>query len=329
MRSIPAAAGWAALCGALVLGATPAAAADAAYPAKPVHLIVGFPPGGGTDILARILAQRLGDAWGQSVVVENRPGASATIAANVVAHAPADGYTLSMGQLTPNAIAPALLANTGYDAAKDFTPIVLVGTSPNVLVVGTALPARTVGELVAQGKGRGKPFTYASSGPGSLQHIAAELFRSMAGIEMLHVPYKGSGQAVIDVISGQVDMNFDSIPATAQHIKSGKLRALAVTGSRRAGGGLEDVPTIAESGFPGYDLTTWWGLFAPAGTPSAVVKRIHDDTAAILALPEVRERFAAVGVEPGGGTRDEFAAYVRQEIGKYDKLVKQLDIKVE
>jgi len=328
MRSVAAALAWiAALCGALVLGSPPAAAQ--AYPAKPVHLIVGFPPGGGTDILARLLAQRLGDAWGQSVVVENRPGASATIAANVVAHAAPDGYTLSMGQLTPNAIAPALYGNLAYDALKDFTPIVLVGTSPNVLVVSPALPVRSVSELVARAKAGGKPLTYASSGPGSLQHIAAELFRSMANVPLLHVPYKGSGQAVIDVMSGQVDLNFDSIPATAQHIKSGKLRAVAVTGAARAGGGLEDVPTIAESGFPGYDLTTWWGLFAPAGTPGAVVKRIHDDTVAILKLPEVRERFATVGVEPGGGTSDEFAAYVRQEVAKYDKLVKQLDIKVE
>jgi tripartite-type tricarboxylate transporter receptor subunit TctC len=328
MRSMPAALAWiAALCGALALGAPPAAAQG--YPAKPVHMIVGFPPGGGTDILARLLAQRLSDAWGQSVVVENRPGASATIAANVVAHAPPDGYTLSMGQLTPNAIAPALYGNLTYDATRDFTPIILVGTSPNVLVVTPTLPARTLAELVALGKGGGKPLTYASSGPGSLQHIAAELFRSMSGVPLLHVPYKGSSQAVIDVIAGQVDMNFDSIPATAQHIKSGKLRALAVTGAKRAGGGLEDVPTIAESGYPGYDLTTWWGLFAPAGTPAAVVKRIHDDTLAILKLPEARERFAGVGVEPGGGTSDEFAAYVRQEIAKYDKLVKQLDIKVE
>ena len=328
MRSVIAVlAAIAAVCGALALGAPPAAAQG--YPARSVRLIVGFPPGGGTDILARILAQRLGDAWGQSVVVENRPGASATIAANVVARAPADGYTLSMGQLTPNAIAPALYGNLAYDAGKDFMPIVLVGTSPNVLVVSPALPVHSVSELVARAKSGGKPLSYASSGPGSLQHIAAELFRSMAGVPLLHVPYKGSGQAVIDVMSGLVDMNFDSIPATAQHIKSGKLRALAVTGTARMGGGLEDVPTIAESGYPGYDLTTWWGLFAPAGTPAAVVKRIHDDTVAVMKLGDVRERFASVGVEPGGGTSEEFAAYVRSEIGKYDKLVKQLDIKAE
>ena len=233
-----------------------------------------------------------------------------------------------MGQLTPNAIAPALYPKLSYDALKDFTPLVLVGTSPNVLVVNPALPVRTVDELLRYGKSQPKAMTYASLGAGSLQHIAAELFRSMAGIELVHVPYKGSGQAVIDVMSGQVDMNFDSIPATIQHIRSGKLRAVAVTASRRADG-LDDVPTIAESGLAGYDLTTWWGLFAPAGTPLDVQKRIHDDTVAILRIPEVRERFAALSVEPGGGSSAEFAEYVRVEIAKYDKLVKQLNIKVE
>jgi tripartite-type tricarboxylate transporter receptor subunit TctC len=280
----------------------PVAAAAQAYPAKPVRMIVGFPPGGGTDILARILAQRLSDAWGQQVVVENRPGASATIAANAVARAAADGYTLSMGQLTPNAIAPALYPKLPYDALKDFAPIVLVGTSLNVLV---------------------------TSGAGSLQHIAAELFKSVAGIDLVHIPFKGSGQAVIDLISGQVDMNFDSIPATIQHIRSGKLRALAVTSARRAGGGLEDVPTIAESGFPGYDLTTWWGLFAPAGTPAEVLERINGETLAALRNAEVKERLAGLSVEPGGGSRAEFADYVRREIAKYGELVKRLGIKAD
>ena len=313
---------------ALVLLA-PVAAAAQAYPAKPVRMIVGFPPGGGTDILARIVAQRLSEAWGQQVVVENRPGASATIAATAVARAAADGYTLSMGQLTPNAIAPALYPKLPYDALKDFVPIVLVGTSPNVLVVHPGLPVRTVAELAAQAKAQPKPFTYATSGTGSLQHIAAELFKSVAGIDMVHVPFKGSGQAVIDLISGQVDMNFDSIPATIQHIRSGKLRALAVTSARRAGGGLEEVPTIAESGFPGYDLTTWWGLFAPAGTPGDVLERIHGETLAALGNAQVKERLASLSVEPGGGSRAEFADYVRREVAKYDELVKRLAIKAD
>jgi len=298
------------------------------YPARPVRMIVGFPPGGGTDILARIVAQKLSDAWKQQVVVENRPGASATIAASLVARSVDDGYVLSMGQLTPNAIAPAL-QKLQYDPVKDFAPIVLVGTSPNVLVVYPGLPVRTLSELVAHAKAQPKSLTYASSGAGSLQHIAAELFRSMSGLNLVHVPFKGSGQAVIDLMSGQVDMNFDSIPATIQHIRSGKLRALAVTAAKRAGGGLESVPTIAESGYPGYDLTTWWGLFAPAGTPTDVLERVNADTVAALRAGDVRERFASLSVEPGGGSRAEFADYVRAEIAKYDRIVKQLGIKAE
>jgi len=310
--------------------ALPVFASAQPYPNRPVRMIVGFPPGGGTDILARIVAQKLSETWKQQVIVENRPGASATIAASAVARSAPDGYVLSMGQLTPNAIAPALqAAKLQYDAIKDFAPIALVGTSPNVLVVYPGLPVRTLAELAAYAKAQTKSLTYASSGSGSLQHIAAELFRSMAGVELVHVPFKGSGQAVTDLVAGQVDMNFDSVPATIQHIRSGKLRALAVTAAKRAGGGLEDVPTIAESGYPGYDLTTWWGLFAPAGTPSEVLERVNADTIAALKAPEVRERFASLSVEPGGGSRVEFAGYVRAEIAKYDRIVKQLGIKAE
>ena len=298
------------------------------WPSRPVKMVVGFPPGGGTDILARIVAQKLSEAWGQPVIVENRPGASATIGANAVAKAAPDGYTLSMGQLTPNAIAPALFPKLPYDAAKDFVPIILVGTSPNVLVIHPALPAKNVAELVALAKSKPGKLTYASSGPGSLQHIAAELFKSVAGVDIVHVPFKGSGQAVIDLVSGQVDMNFDSIPAVIQQVKSGKLRAIAVTAAKRASA-FPEIPPIAESGYADYDLTTWWGLFAPAGTPAEIVNKVHRDTLAALHNAELKQRFAHLSVDPGGGTPREFADYVRQEIAKYDKLVKQLNIKVE
>jgi tripartite-type tricarboxylate transporter receptor subunit TctC len=232
-----------------------------------------------------------------------------------------------MGQLTPNAIAPALM-KLPYDAAKDFVPIILVGTSPNVLVLNPAVPAKDVAQLVALAKSRPGNLTYASSGAGSLQHIAAEMFKSVTGTDIMHVPFKGSGQAVIDLMSGQVDMNFDSIPAVIQHVKSGKLRAIAVTAAKRASA-FPEIPTIAESGYPDYDLTSWWGLFAPAGTPPEVIAKIHRDTLAALQNADVMERFAALSVDAGGGTSREFADYVRQEIFKYDALVKRLNIKAE
>jgi tripartite-type tricarboxylate transporter receptor subunit TctC len=298
------------------------------YPFKPVKMVVGFSPGGGTDILARIVAQKLSDAWGQPVIVENRPGASATIGATVVAQAAPDGYTLAMGQLTPNAIAPALFPKLPYNASRDFVPIILVGTSPNILVVNPWVAAKNVVELVGIAKAKPGKLTYASSGQGSLQHIAAEMFKSVAGVDIVHVPFKGSGQAVIDLISGQVDMNFDSIPAVIQHVKAGKLRAIAVTAAKRASA-FPEVPSIAESGYPDYDLTTWWGLFAPAGTPPEIIAKVHRDTLAVLQNAEVKERFATLSVDPGGGTSREFADYVRQEIVKYDTLVKRLNIKAE
>lgn len=317
------------LCLTLLLSSTlfPSQVAAQAYPYKPVKVVVGFSPGGGTDILARIVGQKLSETWAQPVIIENRPGASATIGANAVAQAPPDGYTLSMGQLTPNAIAPALM-KLPYDAARDFVPIILVGTSPNVLVVNPALPAKDVAQLVALAKSKPGRLTYASSGAGSLQHIAAEVFKSVAGVDIVHVPFKGSGQAVIDLMSGQVDMNFDSIPAVIQHVKSGKLRAIAVTAAKRASA-FPEIPTIAESGYPDYDLTSWWGLFAPAGTPPEIVAKIHRDTLAALQNADVKERFATLSVDAGGGTSREFADYVKQEISKYDALVKRLNIKAE
>jgi tripartite-type tricarboxylate transporter receptor subunit TctC len=233
-----------------------------------------------------------------------------------------------MGQLTPNAIAPALFPKLPYNATRDFVPIILVGTSPNLLVVNLSVPAKDVAELATLAKSKPGRLTYASSGAGSLQHIAAEMFKSVAGVDIVHVPFKGSGQAVIDLISGQVDMNFDSIPAVIQHVKAGKLRAIAVTAAKRASA-FPEVPSIAESGYPDYDLTTWWGLFAPAGTPSEIIAKVHRDTLAVLQNAEVKERFSALSVDPGGGTSREFAEYVRQEIAKYDTLVKRLNIKSE
>ena len=314
----------------LALLAVPVPSANAqSYPSKPVKLLVGFPPGGGTDIIARLLAKKLSDTWGQPVLVDNRAGASATIASDLVAKAPADGYTISMGQLTPNAIAPALIVKMPYDAKRDLVPVVLVGSSPNVLVTQPGLGVATISELVALAKSRPGKLTYASSGSGSLQHIAAELFRATAGVEMVHVPYKGSSQALVDLMSGQVDLNFDSIPPVIQHVKAGKLRPLAVTAAKRASA-FPDLPAISESqGFRDYDLTTWWGLFTATGTPEAVIARINRDTNAALRDPELRARFAELSVEPGGGSPQEFAAYVGREMVKYEQLVRTLNIKAE
>jgi len=298
------------------------------WPSKPVKMVVGFPPGDGTDILARIVAQKLSETWGEPVMVENRPGAFATIGANAVADAAPDGYTLSMGQLTPNAIAPALFPNLPYDAAQDFVPIILVGTSPNVLVTNPDLRVKTVAELVALAKANPGQLTYVSSGAGSLQHIAAELFKSMSGVDIVRLPFKDSDQAVIDLVSGKVDMSFDSIPAVIQQVKSGKLRALAVTAAKRAPA-FPEIPPIAASGYGDYDLTAWWGLFAPAGTPAEIVAKVHRDTLAALQNAELKERFANLSVDPGGGTPREFADYVRLEIAKYGRLVKQLMITAE
>jgi tripartite-type tricarboxylate transporter receptor subunit TctC len=203
-----------------------------------------------------------------------------------------------------------------------------VGTSPNILVVNPSVPAKDVAELAALAKSKPGKLTYASSGQGSLQHIAAEMFKSAAGADIVHVPFKGSSQAVVDLMSGQVDMNFDSIPAVIQHVKAGKLRAIAVTAAKRASA-FPDLPAIAESGYPDYDLTSWWGIFAPAGTPSEIVAKVHRDTLAVLQNAEVKERFAGLSVDPGGGSSREFADYVRQEIAKYDALVKRLNIKTE
>jgi tripartite-type tricarboxylate transporter receptor subunit TctC len=312
----------------LLASVAPPASAQA-WPARPVKMVVGFPPGGGTDILARLLAKKLSDSWGQPVVIDNRPGASATIASDIVAKAAPDGYTVSMGQLTPNAIAPALMPKLPYDARRDLVAVVLVGSSPNLLVTQPGLGASSVAELIALAKARPGKLTYASSGPGSLQHIAAELFRATAGVEMVHVPYKGSGQALVDLMAGQVDMNFDSIPPVIQQVKAGKLRPIAVTAAKRASA-LPELPAIAESpGFADYDLTTWWGLFVPAGTPEAVVARINRDANAALRDPELRARFAELSVEPGGGTPQEFAGYVSREMAKYEQIVKTLGIKGE
>jgi tripartite-type tricarboxylate transporter receptor subunit TctC len=313
---------------AAALAASAGLAAAQQYPAKPVRIIVGFAPGGGTDTVARVLGQKLSEWWGQQVIVENRAGATGTIGADVVAKAPPDGYTLLMGHVNSNAIAPSVFKKLPYNALKDFTTIGYVGYVPNVLTVHPSVPAKSVKELVALAKAHPNELTYASSGVGSTQHLAGEKFTLDTGTKMIHVPYKGSGQAIVDLVGGQVSLNFDTMPPVLEHIKSGKLRALAVTTPKRAEG-LPDVPTLAETGLKGFDMTNWYGVMGPAGMSRELVTRINADINKALQEPVVRRRLVEVGTEITLMSPEQFDAFVKAEITKYAQLVKAANVSVD
>ena len=298
-----------------------------AYPNKAVKLEVGAPPGGGTDTVARMLGDKLGESMKQSFVTDNRPGASNTIAADFTAKSPPDGYTLLVATTTGQAIAPNLM-KLNFDTLKDLTPVALVMVVPNVLVVGPAVTAKDVRELVAQMKAKPDSFNYASSGAGSTQHLAGEAFKKVAGVQMTHIPYKGSSQAHADLLGGQAQIMFDTTSSAIGQIKGGKLRALAVTSPKRSPE-LPDVPTLAEAGFPGMVMTTWYGVFAPAGTPTAVVNKLHDEIMATLKHPDVQKRIAGLAGEPGTMTIAEFAALNRSDFERYGKLIRESGIKLE
>ncbi len=310
------------------LGAlAPVVAVAQSYPGKPVRLMVGASPGGGTDIVARMLGKELGDSMKQPFVIENRPGASNTIAADVTAKSAPDGYTLLVATNTGQAIAPHLL-KLGFDALKDLTPVSLVMVVPNVLVVGPSVTAKDVRELVAQMKAKPGTFNYASSGSGSTQHLAGEAFKNLAGVQMTHVPYKGSSQAHVDLIAGNAQLMFDTTSSSIGQIKGGKLRALAVTTARRSPE-LPDVPTLAEAGFPGLEMTTWYGVFAPAATPRDIVVKLHDEIAKALKTPEVQKRIAGLAGEPGNLTIGEFAELNRADYDRFGKLIREAGVKME
>jgi len=298
-----------------------------AYPTRAVHLEVGAPAGGGTDIVARMLADKLGESLKQSFVVDNRPGASNTIAADFTAKSPPDGHTLLVATNTGQAIAPHLL-KLNFDPQKDLAPVALVMVVPNVLVVGASVNARDVRELVAQMKARPDAFNYASSGPGSTQHLAGEAFKKLAGVQMTHIPYKGSSQAHADLLSGNAQLMFDTTSSAIGQIKGGKLRALAVTSPRRSPE-LAEVPTLAEAGYPGLEMTTWYGVFAPAGTPKDTVARLHDEIMKALSLPDVQRRIAGLAGEPGTMSNAEFAELNRADFERYGKLIRDAGIKLE
>jgi tripartite-type tricarboxylate transporter receptor subunit TctC len=298
------------------------------YPDKPVRMIVGFPPGGGTDVVARIITPRLSENLGQPVVIENRPGATGTVAAGQVARAPADGYTLMMGHVSVNAIAPSLFPKLPYDVIKDFAPVTLAASVPHIITVHPSLPVTSLKELIVYLKARPGKLTFPSAGNGSTPHLAGEMFKSLAGVEIVHVPYKGTGQSMQDLLSGQHLVGFDTMPASAPYVRSGKLRALAVTGPRRVAE-FPDLPTVEEAGVPGY-LTTWYGVFAPAGTPAPIVNKLHADITRAMEAPDTRERLAAIGVDDTvTRTPEEFAVIVRNDTARYAKVVKDAGLKID
>jgi len=303
------------------------------WPSKPVRIIVPFPPGGTTDIVARSIGVELQRMWQHPVVIENRAGAGGNIGADAVAKSPGDGYTLLMGTVGTHAINQALYAQSGskmpFDPAKDFVPITLVAGVPNVMVINAKLPVNSVAEFIAYAKARPGQINMASSGNGTSIHLTGELFKTVTGTYMVHFPYRGSAPAVTDLITGNMNVMFDNLPSALPHIKSGRLKALAVT-SRTRSPALPDVPTIEEAaGLKGFDASSWFGLFAPAGTPRTVVDKIQADVAKALAQPAVRERFVAQGADPGGNTPDQFAAFIRAETDKWTRVVKFSNAKVD
>ena len=303
---------------AAVLGFGQAQAADT-YPVKPVRIVVGFSPGGYVDLGSRILAGPLSTALGQQVVVENRAGAGGIVGTEIAARAAPDGYTLTVGSVGTSAVNLSLYRKIPYDTLRDFQPIARLSDAPNVLAVHPSVPARTVKDLIALARARPEQITYASSGAGTSTHLAAALFEHLAQVKMVHIAYKGGAPAVIDVAAGQVSSTFATAASVVPHINTGRLRGLAVTGSERTA--LIDLPTIAESGLPGYAMINWLGLFAPVGTPRAVTDRLATEAVRIVRLPEVREKLNALGAEPAPLVGDEFSAFVKSEIQKWAKVV--------
>lgn len=304
------------------------AALGQTFPSKPVKLIVPFPPGGGTDILARPIAQKLTERWGQQVIVENRAGAGGNIGTEAAAKAPPDGYTMVLGTVGTHAINQSLYANLGYDAVRDFAAITMVANTPNILVVHPSLEVRSVKELVAMAKARPGQINYASPGNGTPPHLAAEIFKSMAGVSLTHVPYKGSGPAMTGLLGGQVQMMIANAPVVLPHIKSGKLRALASTSDKRPAS-LKEFPTIAESGLPGYEADTWYGMFTAAGTPKEIVDKLNADIVQVLKSKEIRELFAPQGADVVGDSPAEFSRKVQSEVEKWRRVIKSTGARVD
>lgn len=304
-----------------------AAMAQSDYPNRTIRLIVPASPGGGTDFTARLIAQRLSALLNQSVVVENRAGASGNIGAELVARAAPDGYSLVM-PITSFPMNPSLFKKMPFDTERDFAPVVLASVAPLYLVVNPSVPVNSVSELIALAKAKPDALNYANSGRGTSAHLAGELFKRMAGIEMTSLPYKGGGPAVIDLIAGQVQVYFSTIPAAIAHVQTGKLRGLAVTSSKRVEQ-IPNVPTVAESGLPGFEVVGWFGIFAPAGTPAPIIGRLNTEINRILKEPQTRDQFAGHGLVPGGGTPDELGTFLKTELTRWGTLIRSIGINPE
>jgi tripartite-type tricarboxylate transporter receptor subunit TctC len=309
---------------ALLAGIAPASAQT--YPNRPLRFIVPFSPGGSTDTLARTLGQKLGDAFGQQIVVDNRAGGGGNIGTEMVARAPADGYTILLGYIANLAMEPGVNPNLPFDPVRDFAPISLVATSPNIFVAHPSVPAKTIKEFIAYAKANPRKITFATASMAVV--LTGELLNNAAGIQMQSVPYKGTGQAVIDLLGGQVHTMFSGMSSVLPHVKSGRLRPLAVTGAQRWPA-VPDVPTVAESGFPGFEASVWFGVLAPARTPKPIITRLNQEIIKALSLPDVRERLSNVGFEIVGKSPEAFSAYIKSEVTKWAKVAKASGVKPE
>jgi len=298
------------------------------YPSRPIRMIVPFPAGGTADLLARQIGQTMGEALRQQVVIENRTGAGGNIGADLAAKAKPDGYTLLMGTVSTHAINPNLYPNMPYDPVKDFAPVAMVARMPNLLVLHPSVPATNVAELIALAKARPGTLAFASAGNGTTQHLAGELFKKMADVDMIHVPYKGNAPAVTDLVGGQVQVMFDNIPVSLQQVRAGRLRALAVTGPARSPV-LPQLPTVAEAALPGYNITSWFGLYAPSGTSPQIIERLNREANKALSSVPIRRRLTDQGIEPAGGTPGQFAEFMRTELVKWGKIVRESGARVE
>jgi tripartite-type tricarboxylate transporter receptor subunit TctC len=307
--------------------AVPSALAQA-YPTKPIRMIVPYSAGGPTDVLARVMAQKLGDVLGQTVFVDNKPGASGIPGTEAIAKAAPDGYTIGLSTIGPLAVNPSLFPNIPYDTVKDFAPLMLLARSYSLLAVHPSVPAKDMKELIALLRAHPGKYTYASGGVGTTQHLSGELLANVADVKLLHVPYKGEGAAQTDLLGGQVNMMFTSTIVGYNHVKAGKLRAIAVTSAHRLPS-MPEVPTIAESGFPGFEVTAWFGMVAPAGTPEPIVKRLNEGLQAVLKAPEVVRKLEELGAVPAGGPPSDLAALFRTELPKWRAVIRKADIKPE